>query len=89
MIVTETKLDDSYPISQFLIPGFSKPFGEDRNTNGGGIIIYVGEDISCKQLNAYFFPENIEGLFIELMIICISIVLGKPLIHRTRAMIKS
>ena len=39
LIITETKLDDSFPIDQFIIIGYSKPYRLDRNRNGGGIII--------------------------------------------------
>ena len=40
-MVTETKLDDSFPASQFNIEGFSTPFRLDRNKNGGCIILYI------------------------------------------------
>ena len=36
LIITETKLDDSFPIDQFIISGYSKPYRLDRNRNGGG-----------------------------------------------------
>ena len=51
LIITETKLDDSFPINQFIINGYSPPFRADRNKNGGGIIIYVRDDIPCRELN--------------------------------------
>ena len=44
MIFSETKLDCSYPTSQLLIHGFSKPYRKDRNCNGG-ILIYIREDL--------------------------------------------
>ena len=37
VVITETKLDDSYPDSQFYIDGFSKPYRMDRNKHGGGV----------------------------------------------------
>ena len=40
-IVTESKLDDTFPVNQFIIDGFSPPFRADRNKNGGAVIIYV------------------------------------------------
>ena len=46
--MTETKLDETYPISQFHIDGYSMPHRLDRNGNGGGVIIYVREDIPSK-----------------------------------------
>ena len=62
----ETKLDDTFPDSQFFIEGYSTPFRLDRNRNGGGVIIYVREDIPCKKLLKHNFPDDIEGLFIEI-----------------------
>ena len=41
VMVTETKLDDSIPQSQFCIDGFSVPYRLGRNRNGEGLMIYV------------------------------------------------
>ena len=45
LVVTETKIDDSYPTAQFNIDGFSSPFRLDRNKFGGGVIVYVKEHL--------------------------------------------
>ena len=66
LIITETKLDDTFPVSQFHIDGFSKPYRLDRNRNGGGVIIYVREDIPSKILTKHVLPTDIEALFTEL-----------------------
>ena len=34
LVVTETKLDSSFPFVQFSIDGFSRPFRRDRNKKG-------------------------------------------------------
>ena len=60
MIVGETKLDDSYPMSQFLIERFAEPFRLDRDKNGGGILVYVRDFIPCKKLRKHAFPHDIE-----------------------------
>ena len=65
LVLTETKLDDSFPTSQFLIDGFTTPYRMDRNRRGG-ILIYVREDIPSKELKRHDFPSDIEGIFIEL-----------------------
>ena len=65
LIITETKLNNTFSVSQFHIDGYSKPYRLDRNSNGGGII-YVREDITNRMLTKHNFPDNIEGLFIEL-----------------------
>ena len=66
LIITESKLDESFPSSQFLLEGFSPPYRHDRNKYGGGVLIYVREDIPSKKLNKHNFPNDIEGLFVEI-----------------------
>ena len=66
VIITETKVDDTVPVSQFYINGSSKPYCLGRNRNGGGVIIYVREDIPSKILTNHVLPTDIEALFIEL-----------------------
>ena len=64
MIISQTKLDDSFPESKFKIPGYSSPIRLDRDRNGGGIMVFVREDITAKFLS--FEDKPIEALFIEL-----------------------
>ena len=66
IVITETKLDISFPTSQFLLEGYCEPYRKDRTGEGGGILIYVREDIPSKPLNKHHFPDDIEGLFIEI-----------------------
>ena len=66
LVITESKLDDSFPKQQFFMEGFSPPFRLDRNANGGGVLIYVREDITCKELRDHSPQMNIEGIFLEL-----------------------
>ena len=35
LMISETKLDSSFPTGQFLINGYSEPFRNDRNSQGG------------------------------------------------------
>ena len=63
LMITETKLDDSFPTMQFNIEGYYT-FRLDRNEYGGGILLYVRDDIPYK-----FIPmmnSTIEAFFIEL-----------------------
>ena len=66
LVLTETKIDDSFPTAQFLVRGFSKPYRLNRNSNGGGVMIYVREDIASKKLEKHNFPHDVEGIFVEL-----------------------
>ena len=66
LVITETKLDNTFPVSQFHIDGFSMPYRLDRNRNGGGVIVYVREDVPSKLLLKHCFKDDIEGLFVEI-----------------------
>ena len=68
LVLSETKIVDSFPLNQFLIEGFGIPFRVDRNAHGGGLIVYIREEIPCKELNRRNLPKDIEGIFIELNI---------------------
>ena len=50
LLISEIKLDDSFLKAQFLIVCFSAPFRFDRNSKGGAILLYIGEDILSKIL---------------------------------------
>ena len=39
LLLSETKIDESFPLEQFLISGFAKPLRLDRNSRGGGIML--------------------------------------------------
>ena len=41
LLISETKLDSSFPLNQFHMDGFTTPYRLDRNQNGGGIILYM------------------------------------------------
>ena len=63
-MVPETKLDHSFPERKFLIKGFHLLFRFDRNRTGGGIMLYVREDIPVKLLS-HNFPSA-ESFFIKI-----------------------
>ena len=65
LMVTETKIDESFPTSQFIIPGFTSPYCFDRTKDGRGILAYIREDIPLKLLNISYIASDIECLGIE------------------------
>ena len=68
LCVDETKLDESFPDSQFLIENYQFPlFRRDRNSKGGGKIVYVREGLISKRL-IQFESEFIETICIEIKI---------------------
>ena len=47
-VISETKIDNGFPISQFTMTGYSIPFRLDQTSHRGGILLFVREDIPCK-----------------------------------------
>ena len=66
VLLSETKLDNSYPPSQFVIQGYWNLFSRDGDAHGGGRLLYVRDDIACKEITSCTLPDNIECLFIEI-----------------------
>ena len=66
LVITETKLDDTFPLGQFYVEGFPIHYRLDRDRNGGGVIIYVWEDIPSKILEKHKLLQDVEGMLVEL-----------------------
>ena len=66
LMVSKTKIDMSFLTSQFVIQSFAAPFRLDRLNTGGGILVYVRDDIPSKLLNISFVSYEIECLAIEI-----------------------
>ena len=76
LLISETKLDNTFPLSNFKIPGFCTPFRRDRTRYGGGILPYIREDIPSTLLSSLPFPENVECFFVEIKLRQIKWLLG-------------
>ena len=61
LTIVGNKSDSSFPFTQFLIDGYSKPkpFRFDRNINAVGVLLYVGEDIVSRELKSDNLPIDI------------------------------
>ena len=66
LMLSEKKLDSTFPSIQFLINDFSVPYRLDQNSKGGAILLYVRDKIIVLPLNRYSLPLHIEILFFEL-----------------------
>ena len=66
LVITESKLDESFPTNMFDIEGYVLPFRQDTNINSGGVLIYVKEGIPCRQLKTNGGIDNLNGIFLEI-----------------------
>ena len=63
LLISETKLDDSFPSTQFLFDGFSKPYRLDKCSIGGGILLYIRDDTPSRLLSN---SNKTESIFTEI-----------------------
>ena len=63
LMISETKIDETFPSRQFCIEEFTPPYRLDQNCHGGGILVYIREDIPSK-LNE--MNSSVESVSIEL-----------------------
>ena len=63
-VISESKIDSSFPNAQFKINKY-KLFRYDRNRFGGGVMLYINEEIPCKLLNSHCVGPGIEIIALE------------------------
>ena len=63
-LISETKLDDAFPLAQFKI-GSTTPYRYDRNDKGGGLLLYIRGDFPSRLLQCKS-QCNIESLSVEI-----------------------
>ena len=66
LMISETKIDNSFPPSQFGVQGYNN-FRLDRTASGGGLLLYTRNDIAAKKL-PYMAFGNIECIILEITI---------------------
>ena len=64
--IAETKLDSSFPESQFILPGMRKPFRLDVTRRKGGLLAFVNKDIPSKYLRSFDLPGDIQAIPFEI-----------------------
>ena len=66
LMISETKLDNSFPNGEFIIPGYTEPYRMDRNSHGGGILLYIRSNIPSKEIPNSRLSSPSEGFFVEI-----------------------
>ena len=64
LMISETKLDSTFSSNQFTIEGYTAPIRFERNCRGGGILLYIREDIPARLLTISL-PKDFEGSLVE------------------------
>ena len=64
MAITESWLGKSIYKNSIELPGFQEPFRRNRHENGGGVCLYISENLACKRRED-LEQESIELIWVE------------------------
>ena len=67
LMIFEIKFGDTFPHALYHLRDFSNPYRLDRNSHGGGILIYVRDNIPSNLVKLDQKFENFDGFFIEMV----------------------
>ena len=66
--ISETKLSPSF-INEFNVSNYCKPYRQDRNDRGGGVMVFIKDNLPHRLLSEYSgCHEGIDFLSFELML---------------------
>ena len=66
LTIAESKIDSTFPNTQFQLPNFRLPYRLDVSERSGGLLTFVRKDILSRQLTDFIFPKDIQVIPIEL-----------------------
>ena len=64
IMIAETKIDDNFPVGNFVIDGYSTLYRLDRNSSDDGILLYIKEVIPSYLVATE--KEPVESFYVEL-----------------------
>ena len=83
LLISETKIKNKFPVSQFCVHGYSVPFRLDRTWNEGGIMLCFYLVICyyviwyyvtlCRVLRKFIFENEIEAFLLKLICVRLSV----------------
>ena len=67
LVISETKIDHSYPNSQFKLQGYNM-FRKDRAKGGGGLLVYISTTIPSRKLTLSTTYKTLEAIAVDVKI---------------------
>ena len=63
-MISETKLDSTFPSNEFTVEGYSASIRFDRSGRGGEILLYIQEDIPARLLTTSL-SKDLENILLN------------------------
>ena len=67
-MIIRKKLDKTFPEGQFLVNGFTQPYGMDKNPKLHGLVLYFKGDITSRQKSFRDSHVDIQHFFIKIIL---------------------
>ena len=67
VLISETKIDSTYPKDQFSLPGYSL-YRNDRKKGGGGILALISTVVPCRRLKPDRHYHCLEPIVLDVKI---------------------
>ena len=64
--IAETKIDSSFPVSQFKQTGYKIPYRLDISDTSGGLLVYVKCGLPSRLLTNFSLPGDVQIIPFEL-----------------------
>ena len=66
LILEETNVDDTFPLSRFILEGLTPPYRPDIMEHGGDLMLFVRVEIPSKLLPNVNLYGKIENIFVKI-----------------------
>ena len=66
LILEETNVDDTFPLSRFILEGLTPPYRPEIMEHGGGLMLFVRVEIPSKLLPNVNLYGKIENIFVKI-----------------------
>ena len=66
LTIAETKIDSSFPTTQFFLANYHTPYRLDISNKSGGILVYIRSNIPTRQLNCGNLCKSIQAVPFEI-----------------------
>ena len=64
LLISEKNLGNTFPLSQFILEGFTPPYRLDRAEHGEGLMLFIRKDIPSKLLPNANPSGNMGNIFV-------------------------
>ena len=66
LCIAETKINESFPTAQFILPRYHKPYRLHTTDKQGGLLVYIKSHLSSRLFSIHNTANDIQVILFEL-----------------------